>query len=118
MLQMEDAVLPLAAAQQTTKPCGFTEEEIARFRELMLDEVTICFNAKNAEGRNAKSAKTPAPSCRVSLCELCVKTFADFALKKRTGCKKRSRRMRNASLATHALPRMAALRFPQNIQEK
>ena len=54
MLQMEDAVLPLAAAQQTTKPCGFTEEEIARFRELMLEEVTICFNAK---GRNAKRAK-------------------------------------------------------------
>lgn len=37
------------------KSCGFTEEEIARFRELMLEEVTICFNAK---GRNAKHAKT------------------------------------------------------------
>lgn len=47
---------------------------------------------------------------------LCVKTFAAFALKGCTGCKKRSHRARSTSLATLSLPREAALCFSKNKQ--
>ena len=39
------------------------------------------FNAKNAEERNAKIRKEPLLTWRQGLRELCVKTFATFALK-------------------------------------
>ena len=52
----------------------------------------LYFNAKNAEGRNAKSAKS----------------FATFALKRSMGCKNCSHVVRSQPLATLSLPREAA----------
>ncbi len=66
-------------------------------------------NAKNAKGRDAK---TREDLCRLddnSLCDLCVRTFATFALKESSWCKGRSLNARSHSPATLPLPREAAL---------
>ena len=74
------------------------------------------FTQSAQRGRDAKSAKTPKASCRASLCDLCVRTFAAFALKENAGRKECSHGTRSHSPATLPLPREAALCLAENVQ--
>ncbi len=87
-------------------PFGLLRRGICRHPGFVAPSGCFWFNAKNA-----KDAKIPEASWCASLCDLCVRTFATFALKESSWRKRRSLNARSPSPATLPLPREAALRL-------
>ncbi len=98
----------------TERPAAGRLEATGKFRFAHSCRLRRPFRAfgLTQRARRGSDAKVRKALCLVavnSLCDLCVKTFAFFALKRSFGCKKRSHRTRSTSLATLFLPRAAAL---------